>query len=412
MTVKQFGYVAAGVISAAVLYYLPFKGAFAVISKILLIPLFGASGFIAAFLPIDGRPIDVMAGNFLKALFSPNQYVYHKEAKKFSFSKIQTAKARPITAARVAQNTPQQKMAIGRSQELRKLLIKSSQGKIKNNLDAREAAFLKTFSAAAPVANIPNAPQASPINPFTLPKTPPAPSIPTKIHAQQPASVAPAPPPLPQQQPTPEALSEKEELLKKQLEQAKQAEATEHDTKELGAAHQKALDLAKQVEEIHTQKLKLELEITNLKKQLAAQSIAVAPIAQDVKTSSPNTGKVASHVRSVPKELNKSLGLLTSDTPNVVTGMVKDSRGNVLPNILVEVKDKNGNAVRAFKTNALGNFASATPLAPGTYTITLEDLKKLHTFDSIQITLTNQLMLPIEITSYDKREELRKDLFS
>jgi len=110
--------------------------------------------------------------------------------------------------------------------------------------------------------------------------------------------------------------------------------------------------------------------------------------------------------------MNKRMGFLVSDTPNVIAGMVKDARGNVLPNILVEIKDKAGNPVRAFKTNALGNFASATPLTPGTYAITLEDPKKLQTFDTIQITVANEVMLPIEIISYDKREELRKDLFS
>jgi hypothetical protein len=106
------------------------------------------------------------------------------------------------------------------------------------------------------------------------------------------------------------------------------------------------------------------------------------------------------------------MGLLAPDEPNIVSGVVKDPRGNVLPNILVEIKDKADNPVRAFKTNALGNFASATALAPGTYTITLEDPRKQQTFDEIKITAANQIILPIEIISYDKREQLRKELFS
>ena len=101
-----------------------------------------------------------------------------------------------------------------------------------------------------------------------------------------------------------------------------------------------------------------------------------------------------------------------SDTPNVVVGIVKDPRGNILPNILVEVKDKDGNPVRAFKTNALGQFASATPLAPGTYTIELDDPKKQHSFDSIQVVANNQILMPIEIISHDAREALRQQLFN
>ena len=111
--------------------------------------------------------------------------------------------------------------------------------------------------------------------------------------------------------------------------------------------------------------------------------------------------------------MNKNAGLpQVSDTPNVVIGIVKDARGNVLPNILIEVKDAEGNPVRAFKTNVLGQFASATPLANGIYTIELEDPKKQHTFDAIRITPSGQIMLPIEVISHDAREELRKQLFN
>jgi hypothetical protein len=84
----------------------------------------------------------------------------------------------------------------------------------------------------------------------------------------------------------------------------------------------------------------------------------------------------------------------------------------MLSNILVEVKDKDGNPVRAFKTNALGQFASATPLSNGIYEIELEDAKKQHAFKAIQINANGQIMLPIEIISHDAREELRKALFT
>ncbi len=119
------------------------------------------------------------------------------------------------------------------------------------------------------------------------------------------------------------------------------------------------------------------------------------------------------HVRTIPQDVTKKAGLPhISDTPNVIVGIVKDPRGNILSNILVEVKDKNGNPVRASKTNALGQFASATPLSVGTYTMELEDPKKMHRFDVIQITANNQIMLPIEVISHDAREQLRQELFA
>lgn len=99
------------------------------------------------------------------------------------------------------------------------------------------------------------------------------------------------------------------------------------------------------------------------------------------------------------------------DSPNIVTGIVKDPRGNPLGNILIEVKDKENNPVRAFKTNDVGRFASATALMNGDYTIELEDPKGQNKFEVKTINITGQIFSPIEIISVDTREELRRTLF-
>jgi hypothetical protein len=100
------------------------------------------------------------------------------------------------------------------------------------------------------------------------------------------------------------------------------------------------------------------------------------------------------------------------DSPSLITGITKDARGNALSNILVEVKDKDNNPVRAFKTNEFGRFASATPLANGTYTVEFEDPKAQNRFEKITINVAGQIIMPIEASSIDAREELRKSLFS
>ncbi len=398
MTVKQFGYVAVGVIGAFIVYSLPIKGVVGLFLKATLIPLFGASGVIIAFLPIDGRPVDVMAGNFLKALFSPNQYVYRKNSNKFSFSSIAPQKTIRTRGANTTNANPQQQISNYKGLALQKILITNAAKSNHNPQDAREAAFLKSISTAAvptstpSITHKPSNPSPTSMSPKPAPPTTPTPPV--------------------QQNVAPQVLQQKEDALKKQLEFAKKDESTQHDPKELLAIHQKTLELEKQVQDIHAQKKMLEDEIIKLKSQLLSQKAPAPVITQVVKQPEAEITKTSGHVRSVPKELNKKMGLLVSDTPNVVSGMVKDARENVLPNILVEIKDKENNPVRAFKTNSLGNFASATPLSSGTYTITLEDPKKLHTFDEIKITADGQIMLPIEIISYDKREELRKELFS
>ena len=83
-----------------------------------------------------------------------------------------------------------------------------------------------------------------------------------------------------------------------------------------------------------------------------------------------------------------------------------------MPNILVEVKDKEGNAVRAFKTNPLGQFASATPLINGDYVIEFEDPRAQNKFEAVTFKASGEIILPIEIISVDTREELRRSLFN
>lgn len=452
MTVKQFGYVAVGAILAVVLYYLPINSAFGIILKVFLIPLLGASGVVVAFVPIDGRSIDVMATNFVKALFSPNQYIYKHQGRKMSFSSVTTV--RQTVAQQNAQAVAKPKTAASESnekqQKLRAFLL-SSQGGVKNDLDKKEASFLKAFT---PVTTTPPSGTAAPAPKFTpvtpkpaaQPIMPPKPIMPIAKPAAAPVQQAkPAPQPItpapqasliqaaasvpaPVSTPTQntstketaDALAQKEQLLEQELAKAKQEEITTA----APAVHQKVETLAKQIEEIHSQKLQLEQELSKLQSQLTQQKVApVAVQTQPMQTATAApmpTAKPAiplqdpKLIKVVTKEapIKKSDAPRVSDTPNVVVGIVKDPRGNVLSNILVEVKDKTGNPVRAFKTNPLGQFASATPLSPGVYTMELEDPKNQHNFDVIQITANNEIMRPIEIISHDAREALRQQLFS
>lgn len=338
MTVKQFGYVAGGAILAVICWYAPGPNIFWNLLKFSLMPLFALSGVIIAFVPIEGRPVDVMAANFFHALITPNQYVYVKRGRKFSFSQITLAKPpAPKTAAQEAASPSLRKTESKKEQQLR-ALMSGSYKQARNSLDKKELAFLQSISS--------------------LPQAPAAPAL----------------------QPRP-------------------AVQTPH----VRTEHAPAMSQPQTV------------PVTDL---TPAQTIPPKPVpaapppdAGIKPVSAPALD--AAHVRSIPQNLTQGVGLShVPDSPNVVSGIVKDARGNVLPNILVEVKDKDGNPVRAFKTNPLGQFASATALANGIYTIELEDPKKQHAFNIVQINAGGQIMLPIEIISHDAREELRQALFA
>lgn len=226
------------------------------------------------------------------------------------------------------------------------------------------------------------------------------------------------------------ALDDKEDELKKAEEQAaKKREQEELHLKEKEASiakaqaaaeqvmhestmtHDKLLELEKTIQDMASQKLQLEQELQKLKTQLTAKPPSPQAFVPTKVQEQPK--QTTQFVRQVPQSMSKSSGLPpAADSPNVLLGVVKDPRGGILPNILIEVKDKDGNPVRAFKTNQLGQFASATQLANGTYTIEFEDPQGTHKFDTVELTAKGEILMPIEVISHDMREELRKQLFS
>lgn len=82
-------------------------------------------------------------------------------------------------------------------------------------------------------------------------------------------------------------------------------------------------------------------------------------------------------------------------TPNIISGMVKDKQGRMIEGAILEIKDAQGLAVRALKSNKLGQFRTATPLANGIYEIVTE--KEGYAFDTIKIDLKGAVVPLIEI---------------
>ena len=88
---------------------------------------------------------------------------------------------------------------------------------------------------------------------------------------------------------------------------------------------------------------------------------------------------------------------MLTNSPNVITGLVKNSTGNVLDNVLVIIKRTTGEPVRALKTNKLGVFAITTPLGDGEYIVELD--KANHTglvFEATKVVLDGKVLPPLE----------------
>lgn len=389
MTLKQFAYLAGGIGIAWIFYSLPLI----IFIKIPLLLLFAGLGASLAFLPIAGRPMDLMIKNFFKAVFSPTEYVYQKTGGQLlaeNPSLISDFNKKRLTISEMSEK------------QLEQFLQNLPKGK--NKLDEKEMVFfqsLNNYQGGLP-------PQALPgfVTEHAFANKAPEDSNKTGADATQKETPKPVSGLMPS-----EDLQKTAELLQKELAEAKIKEAREPQvgSKEYLEAHQRVLELQKNLADLTFQKQQLESKLIDLQKQMTSEqervyspSLAKAQVPEETKS-----------VRSIPANMTKSVGLPTTpEFPNIITGIIKDPRGNPLSNILVEVKDQQGNAVRAFKTNALGQFASATPLINGSYTIEFDDPKLQNKFDKVGFSANGEIILPIEVISVDTREELRRSLFN
>ncbi|HWA52300.1 MAG TPA: PrgI family protein [Patescibacteria group bacterium] len=81
--------------------------------------------------------------------------------------------------------------------------------------------------------------------------------------------------------------------------------------------------------------------------------------------------------------------------PNTISGQVMDSTSHIIEGAILEIKDAEGRAVRALRTNKAGHFLIVTPLINGKYNIVLE--KEGYNFEPIEFEVNGGIIQPIAI---------------
>lgn len=430
MTIKQFGYLAGGIIIAYICYKLPlpffFTWPMALFSGLL--------GFGLAFVPVEERPMDVWIAAFIKNVYSPTQYVWQKTKQIHPPNAKQPAS--PITP--VPQTIPSPVSSA--HAPAGHTLIRSN-----NPLSFLEP-IVAVFRLPQKKQTTHAAPVPSGIKPHPMPSTPQTPSVAPPVSKPQHMVVSsrhapnvldwaadqlqtfmpptqPAKPfyparqsPSPAQPPAHVPPQASVPVPDKKIESL---EATIADLqKKLGdtsLAHDRILELQQQLTDSLESRKKTEGELTAIRTKIT-QGVPhqTAPLrSAPTVTASPST-TASVRVISPQSAVNAGIPRLTT-FPNVVTGIVKDYMGNYLTGVLVTVRDKDGVPLRALKTNKLGQFAASTPLPNGTYLIEVEDPRALHVFDKAQITLTGNLLPALEITSKSQkqlnRDKLAREIF-
>ncbi len=429
MTIKQFGYLAGGVLLAYISYRLPLPFFF----SWPLALIFGLGGFGFAFVPVEERPMDIWVLSFIKSVYSPTQYVWEKEAPPpvappatkvlptapakspdlhtalpasrgvsdilqglFGTTRPPQAKtvaAPPHTSVPVPpppQHTTTPSYAASMVQPKARIVSTNQQT---NPWDW----IIKYFSSspAKPAQRI--APMGNYVTPSVTGK---------HIDLSAPPVVTPAA--TKTQQAALVEAQNKETVLEKKLTELS------HDLENKTMTEARVLELQKQLTEVLAQKEKMQQELTLLRKQAATPpSPAVSPAATHI--ASPQTPHQPT-VKIITPESAVKVGLPRLTTfPNVVTGIIKDSENNLLPGVLVTVKDKDTMPLRALKTNRLGQFAASTPLANGLYFVEIEDPRGRFVFDRVQITLNGSIVPALEIIAKSQRQInralLEKELF-
>ncbi len=377
MTVKQFLYLLGfGILSMIFLIF-----HMNLFIKVPIMTVLGCIGIFLAFIPIEGRPADIMIMNFAKAIPSENRYIFKKrgvnlanyEAFKIIVKKPVPASAAPGTQPSTPKSVSDDKRAILISR-LRNSSFRPDDSEIKqlNNIKA----IFDTDSSATPQTQIFVSEQKN--KPMVA------------IHADEPkveiTNAVSAAAPIILSSPVPQvAVHEIKPPEEKKADMP--AENPSLQAAKPAASEQPAQQEAPRQEIPQPQ---IKLSDNEEKTHSTPPPVAIGQV------SAPN---LAGGFPTLP------------DVGNVVLGMVRDARGRTLPNILVEVVDDNNIPVRAFKTNALGQFASATPLPDGVYKIHFEDPQKNQEFEIVDINLSGEIFQPIEAVSVDAREKLRRELF-
>jgi hypothetical protein len=378
VTVKQFLYLLGfGILATVVFMLQPLNFVFI---RIPLMVLFGGIGAALAFLPIEGRPMDVMLMNFIRAIPSENRYIYRKRGVNLAKYEFFAAPAKP--KAQVLPKTPAQTTKDSSSEDKRAILISRlrNSGFKPDDAEARTLNNIKTFfddDSAKPKKARVNEAKLAEVYAGNIASASDSASASQSTGISQITTIISPKQAVPVEEP-------------KAVEK-KQADLTQKEEAEIPMTKPEAPKVQPLPK---TEEPKPELKLTEEKKE---QPPAITVPQTQVGWT--QTNNLPAGFPSLP------------DVPNIVLGMVRDPRGKTLPNVLVEVVDSAGIPVRAFKTNALGQFASATPLANGSYKIYFDDPQKQHEIAPVDIELTGEIFQPVDAVSVDDREKLRRELF-
>ncbi len=336
MTLKQFMEVAAGVIAAVLIYWTNLPQIF----KYPLMAIVGLMGVAAAFIPLEGRPLDRWFFAFVKSIYQPTMFFWKKT--NLTPGVFTYAPPKDMDTSPKIDYTPI------RQSRLQEYVHTVNSEPVEKDEEAKAAdELLKLFNETiqAPTKAKTTSPtQVGHITEMTI--TPTIAETPVKVEEKKPTIL-------------PEATGQI----------APTASIPAQDkvgiTSDLMAQKQQAVTPAI-TDTLHTV----------VSHQIFQQSDVIKPVIVLNGFPFPN------------KPTN----------PNMLAGMVVTNDDKIVEGAIITItRQSDNNPVRAMKTNTLGQFAVVTPLESGAYSILTE--KDGLRFDKYSLVLNNQVVEPILIKS-------------
>ncbi|MEA2056396.1 MAG: hypothetical protein U9O78_01605 [Patescibacteria group bacterium] len=378
MTLKQFAELVVGSLIALFIYKTSLPG----FIKWPLVFTSVGLGFAVAFVPFEERPLDHWLLTFLKALYKPTKFFWQREnviPDAFNYK----ASKEPTTAEFQADLSPARKKRI---QEF----IQSIDQPGVNTDDFEKAAHQKIDSilASFDTVKVPNQLKES-----AVPQKKQKPNLKVRVRKlksfnesqsafdqQTLKSTTSTPhkkPTISTLQPSSNKNTSKPKIVNQQ---ANQAHQVKQQTNQISIkTPSKTLSSAN--------KIKKTLKTSLLSNSSSKKQGSKNQSSQEEKT----YNHTAQHITK-----NKSLPFPSPPTkPNKLVGMVINHQKEMVGGVVVEIKNEQGQVVRAVKTNSLGQFFISTPLKDGTYFIDVEE-EGLN-FQTQKLVLKGKIIDPLEI---------------
>jgi hypothetical protein len=181
-----------------------------------------------------------------------------------------------------------------------------------------------------------------------------------------------------------------QELEKEQAKITSQITASTSQVQQIDAPEK--TDLNKQVTDLSTKNEELKAQLAQIQAEIAM--LKTGGLAQAQNQQAPDLGKPADQEKAIPPSKGP-----TAAGANLISGIVKNKNGELVENAVVIIKDKDGDAIRALKTNQLGQFKTQTAMQNGRYSV--EVIKGGMKFDIIAVEARDEVISPLSIIAFE-----------